>query len=277
MADAHTNLDELLQALSFNLAALKNSGVRSFDCKPETLQKLDNLGIMLGDTQKTPQAANLLYAEEKKAEPGGGDKTAITLRAVPAESLEIDSANNSETLEDIYRNLGDCTRCGLCKGRRNIVFGAGNPNAKLVFVGEGPGHDEDIQGIPFVGPAGQLLTKIIDAMKLTREEVYICNVVKCRPPDNRNPKEDEIRACIPFLERQIAAINPEFIIGLGGIAVQSLLNTTKGITKIRGQWTTYMGVKFMPTFHPSYLLRNPEKKREVWQDVQKVMAVYPYV
>lgn len=274
MADAHNNLDELLQALSLNLETLKANGLPGFDCNPETLRKLDNLGRVLNDTQKSLQAsARQPTATAAKAGSGSDTKAVVTPQVILADGSEINAAHSGETLEDIRKDLGDCKRCGLCTGRHNIVFGAGNPNARLLFVGEGPGHDEDMQGIPFVGPAGQLLTKIIEAMKLTRQDVYICNVVKCRPPGNRNPAEDEIRACIPFLERQIAAINPEFIIGLGGIAVQSLLNTTKGITKIRGQWTTYQGVKFMPTFHPSYLLRNPEKKREVWQDVQQVMAL----
>lgn len=255
--DERINLDELLQSLSLNLEMLKANGVEGFDCTPETVQKLNNLSKALKAAQSDLQA-------RAKVEP---------CAAVAAFNWPADPC---ETLDDVLRDLGDCKRCGLCKTRHNIVFGAGNPKARLVFIGEGPGHDEDMQGIPFVGAAGQLLTKIIGAMKLTRDDVYICNVVKCRPPGNRNPAEDEIKACIPFLERQIAAINPLFIVGLGGIAVQSLLETNAGISRLRGKWTTYKGIKFMPTFHPSYLLRSPEKKREVWEDVQKVMAEYPY-
>lgn len=276
MTEART-LNELLRAFNLNLAMLKDCGLRGFDCKPETLQKLERLGQMAAERPKAPLAAKRLEnTAAAKTEAREAAETVIRPRAVPSVALAENFARTAETLEDIRKDLGDCKRCGLCQDRHNIVFGAGAPNARLMFVGEGPGYDEDMQGLPFVGAAGQLLTKIIDAMKLTREDVYICNVVKCRPPGNRNPAEAEIRACIPFLERQIAAVKPAFIVGLGSVAVQSLLNTTKGISKIRGQWTTYQGIKFMPTFHPSYLLRSPEKKREVWQDMQQIMALYPY-
>lgn len=178
----------------------------------------------------------------------------------------------TDTLETIRADIGDCKRCGLHKGRKNIVFGAGDPNAKLVFVGEGPGRDEDLAGEPFVGPAGQLLTKIIQAITLTREQVYICNVVKCRPPQNRNPLPDEIAACRPFLERQIAAVKPDFIVGLGAFAAQTLLNTTESISRLRGRFHNCMGARLMPTFHPAYLLKNPERKRETWEDMKKLMS-----
>lgn len=168
--------------------------------------------------------------------------------------------------------IGECRRCGLCQGRTNIVFGTGNPQARLMFVGEGPGRDEDRQGVPFVGRAGQLLTDIIKAMKLRREEVYIANIVKCRPPKNRTPVPSEIEACVGFLHRQIEIIRPEVIVGLGSIAVQTLLETSTGITRLRGQFREFMGIPFMATFHPAYLLRNPAKKREVWEDMQQVMA-----
>lgn len=176
------------------------------------------------------------------------------------------------TLESIREELGDCKRCKLHQTRTNIVFGVGNPDAELVFVGEGPGEDEDLQGEPFVGRAGQLLTKIINAMGLKREAVYICNVVKCRPPENRNPEPDEVSTCRPFLEKQIDAIKPKIIVALGNHAAQTLLNTASGITKIRGQFFHYRGnIKVIPTYHPSYLLRNESKKKEVWEDMQKVM------
>jgi DNA polymerase len=176
-----------------------------------------------------------------------------------------------ETLADIRTDLGDCRRCRLSEGRTNIVFGSGNPHARLVFVGEGPGYEEDRQGQPFVGAAGQLLTKIIEAIKFTRNQVYICNIVKCRPPGNRNPKQDEIAACSSFLKRQIAAINPDFICTLGGFAAQTLLATKMPISKLRGVFYDYLGIKVMPTYHPAFLLRNPEKKRSVWDDMKMLM------
>ncbi len=187
------------------------------------------------------------------------------------ESWERGFEFSFETLEGIRADLGNCQRCRLSEGRNNIVFGSGNSHARLVFVGEGPGHEEDRQGQPFVGAAGQLLTKIIEAMKFTRNQVYICNIIKCRPPGNRNPKPDEIAACSPFLKRQIAAINPDFICTLGGFAAQTLLDTKLPISKLRGVFYDYMGIKVMPTYHPAFLLRNPEKKRSVWEDMKILM------
>lgn len=177
----------------------------------------------------------------------------------------------NETLQDIREDLGDCRRCKLSQNRKNIVFGAGNPDTRLVFVGEGPGYEEDRQGQPFVGAAGQLLTKIIQAMTLTREQVYICNIIKCRPPGNRDPESDEIQACSPFLVRQLKAISPDFIVALGSFAARTLLETTAPISKLRGRFYDFMGLKVMPTYHPAFLLRNPDKKRETWEDIQKVM------
>ena len=177
----------------------------------------------------------------------------------------------AETLEDVRRDLGDCRRCKLSEGRKNIVFGAGNSNARLVFVGEGPGHEEDQRGEPFVGAAGRLLTKIIEAMNFAREQVYICNIIKCRPPENRNPMPDEIQACSPFLRRQISSIKPDFICALGTFAAQTLLETSVPISKLKGCFHDYMGIRVLPTYHPAYLLRNPGKKRDVWEDMQKLM------
>jgi DNA polymerase len=172
----------------------------------------------------------------------------------------------------VREELGNCTRCKLFKGRSNIVFGEGDPKAVLVFVGEGPGREEDEQGRPFVGAAGQLLTDIIvKGMKLGRQDVYICNIVKCRPPDNRNPEPDEIEACEPFLKKQLQAINPGVIVALGNVAVKTLLKTGEGITSLRGKWRAYNGIPLMPTFHPAYLLRNPRDKKLVWEDIQQVM------
>ena len=176
-----------------------------------------------------------------------------------------------ETLEKIRNDLGDCRRCRLFENRRNIVFGEGNSEAKLVFVGEGPGYEEDQKGQPFVGAAGQLLTKIIQAIKFTRDQVYICNIIKCRPPGNRNPQPEEIKTCSPFLERQISVIKPDFICALGTFAAQTLLNTNEPISKLRGRFYDYMEIKVLPTYHPAYLLRNPDKKRDVWVDMQKLM------
>lgn len=178
-----------------------------------------------------------------------------------------------DTLLKIRSDLGECTRCKLHKTRNNIVFGDGNPRAELVFVGEGPGHDEDVQGLPFVGRAGKLLTQMIEAMGLQRKDVYICNVVKCRPPENRLPEKDEITPCSPFLLRQIDAIAPKVIVCLGACAAQTLLETNRGISNFRGQWLEFRGRKLMATYHPAYLLRNPSAKSEVWKDLQKVMAV----
>lgn len=176
-------------------------------------------------------------------------------------------------LEAVRAELGDCRRCRLCEKRTNIVFGVGNPEARVMFIGEGPGADEDAQGIPFVGRAGKLLTDIITkGMGLSREDVYIANVVKCRPPNNRDPEADEMSACMPFLEAQIAVIHPDVIVALGRVAVQALMGHPVQITKFRGQWTNFKGVALMPTFHPSYLLRNPSAKRQVWEDIQAVMA-----
>jgi uracil-DNA glycosylase family 4 len=175
------------------------------------------------------------------------------------------------TMDEIRQELGDCKRCKLCSGRTQIVFGSGNPKAELVFVGEGPGADEDQQGVPFVGKAGQLLTKMIEAMKLTRDEVYICNVVKCRPPENRNPEPDEIAACEPFLKAQLASVQPKVIVTLGKFAAQTLLRDQTAITRLRGQWREYEGVPLMPTFHPAYLLRVPTEKKLAWGDLQEVM------
>lgn len=181
-------------------------------------------------------------------------------------------ALNARSLEELRAAIGDCRRCKLCSGRTNLVFGVGNPRAKLMFVGEGPGRDEDLQGEPFVGRAGQLLTDIITkGMGLKREDVYICNVVKCRPPENRNPEPDEVAACEPFLKKQIDIVRPDIIVALGKFAVQTLLQSKVPIGKLRGNWSSYHGIKLMPTFHPAYLLRNPADKKLVWEDIKKVI------
>ena len=180
----------------------------------------------------------------------------------------------AETLEMIRKDLGDCRRCRLHKGRKHIVFGAGNPQARLVLVGEGPGYEEDVHGLPFVGQAGQLLTKILKAIHLRREDVYIGNIIKCRPPGNRNPEPEEIAACLPFLQRQIRAIRPRLICALGTFAAQTLLQSHTPISRLRGHFHTYEDIPLLPTYHPAFLLRNPTKKRDVWEDMQKLQEAY---
>jgi DNA polymerase len=182
-----------------------------------------------------------------------------------------DVAMKLPTLESVREQMGECTLCKLHKGRHNIVFGVGNPRARLMFIGEAPGEEEDLQGLPFVGKAGQLLTKMIEAMGLRREDVYICNTVKCRPPNNRNPEPEELEACEPFLRGQLAAVRPEAIVTLGKFAAQALLREATPISRLRGQWREYQGIPVMPTFHPAYLLRSPQEKGKVWADLQEVM------
>jgi DNA polymerase len=214
------------------------------------------------------------------SQPPVSPAASVSPRSSPAVSLaqepslfEASDRIEGDTLGLIRETIGDCTRCKLHNGRTNIVFGVGSMKAQLVFVGEGPGRDEDIKGEPFVGRAGKLLTQMIEAMGLRREDVYICNVVKCRPPENRLPEKDEITTCSPFLFRQIDVIRPKVICCLGSCASQTLLQTTQGISRFRGEWFDFRGSKLIATYHPAYLLRNPNAKGEVWKDLQKVMAV----
>lgn len=232
-----TQLIETIDEISRSLRFLKQTGCSGFTCSDENLARLD-------DWSKPSSRPNL----KSGLQPG------------------------QTSLSGIRKELGDCQRCRLSKSRKQIVFGSGNPGARLVFVGEAPGYEEDVQGEPFVGPAGQLLTKIIDAIEMTRETVYILNVLKCRPPKNRNPLPDEVKCCSPFMRQQIQSIQPDFICALGKFAAQTLLETDRPISRLRGQFFHYQGIPLMPTFHPSYLLHNPGKKREVWQDMQKLMA-----
>jgi uracil-DNA glycosylase family 4 len=268
--------------------------------KPETRTKLEawldyytELGVspfyLDRDAPAIPAAAP---AESPLTAAAAAAASSVTSAAPPAESavrpvaaapLPVVAASPSlferlervegDTLERIAAELDGCTRCKLHRGRRNIVFGVGNSRAELVFVGEGPGHDEDVQGEPFVGRAGKLLTQMIEAMGLRRADVYICNVVKCRPPENRTPEKDEIATCSPFLLRQLAAIQPKVIICLGGVAAQTLLGTNQPISRYRGQWFDFRGARLLATYHPAYLLRNPNAKGEVWKDLLKAMAV----
>jgi len=190
---------------------------------------------------------------------------------VPIVAAESPKGCGSPELLAIRNALGECTRCKLSSGRHHLVFGVGDPSAELVFVGEGPGEDEDLQGEPFVGRAGALLTRMIEAMGFSRSTVYIANVVKCRPPGNRNPEPDEIAACEPFLKAQLAVLRPRVIVALGKFAAQTLLRDATAITRLRGQWRRYEGIDLMPTFHPAYLLRTPADKKLAWLDLKDVM------
>ncbi len=211
---------------------------------------------LVEDSARRGFKSEIRPAEEAAPPPVGAEPRAAPARDLPS----------------IRAELGDCTRCKLHRGRRNIVFGVGNPTADLMFVGEAPGRDEDLQGEPFVGRAGQLLTDIIVAIGLSRKEVYICNVIKCRPPENRNPEPDEIGQCEPFLKAQIESVQPKLICTRGKFSAQTLLKTETPISKLRGKLFEYNGVPLMPTFHPAYLLRNPASKKDVWEDMKLLHA-----
>ena len=218
--------------------------------------------------------------------PGGSPEPAPPAPAAPAASagqpLEISmfdqvavpvAATPADRLRLIREELGECTRCKLHAGRKTLVYGVGSADAELMFVGEAPGRDEDLQGIPFVGRAGQLLTRIIESIDLRREDVYIANVIKCRPPGNRNPTPDEVRTCEPFLFAQVDAIRPRVIVALGTFAARTLLRTDEPISRLRGRVFDYRGAQLVPTFHPAYLLRSPDRKRDVWEDMKKIRAM----
>jgi uracil-DNA glycosylase len=195
--------------------------------------------------------------------------------SLPASEKKSDEPGQSNiiTLAEVRKELGDCKRCKLHRGRKTIVFGEGNEKATLMLIGEGPGYDEDVQGRPFVGKAGQLLTKILQSINLPREEVYIANIIKCRPPQNRNPETDEIQSCHPFLMKQIRVIQPKIICALGTFSAQTLLKTETKITALHGKLFDLEGIKVIPTYHPAFLLRNPERKREVWEDMKKIVEL----
>ena len=215
----------------------------------------------------TRNYAQHLLREGRIFEPEIQRKVSQSVNITPVSHSELSTVGG---LEEIQKNLGDCTRCGLHKDRKNIVFGVGNPKADLVIVGEAPGRDEDIKGEPFVGRAGKLLTDIIAAIGLSRDDVYICNVIKCRPPNNRPPQPDEIETCSPYMEAQIRSISPAMICTLGKFAAQTLLKTQVPISQLRGNFHEYQGVPLMPTYHPAYLLRNPSAKKDVWEDMKKL-------
>jgi uracil-DNA glycosylase len=228
---------------------------------------LDSAEVGVGEAEQMPRERQQTVQEPQAKSHVENFGTATADPGAPPRPTE-------ELLVEIREDIGDCTRCKLCKlGRTQIVFGVGNPRADLMFVGEAPGQDEDIQGEPFVGRAGQLLTKIIEAIGLTRQDVYIANVIKCRPPQNRNPEPDEVAACEPFLFRQVDAIKPRVIVALGTFAAQCLLKTNDPISRMRGRIYKYRGAQLIPTFHPAFLLRSPDRKRDVWEDMKKVRAL----
>jgi DNA polymerase len=275
-------VQELAGEAARHLEWLRDEGVSEVPVAP---RQAPARGAARGATPTaTPTSASTLsstaaHPERRAAGPESRETatpTAIPPSLRPAAAARAYSLNDkgcgSQALLAIRQELGECTRCKLAGGRTTLVFGTGNPRAELVFVGEGPGADEDQQGEPFVGKAGQLLTRMIEAMGFKREQVYIANVVKCRPPGNRNPEPDEIEACEPFLRRQLEVIGPKVIVALGKFAAQTLLHSDVPITRLRGTWSSYQGVKLMPTFHPAYLLRSPDEKKRAWADLQLVMA-----
>ena len=248
--DSRRILGETIESLRATLEQMARWGCTGFECPPETVATIRRWSVP-GPAPQPSDAASL-------QEDG---------------PLRASRVQGTESLEQVRADLGDCHRCGLDSGRTHIVFGEGSAHARLVFIGEGPGAEEDRSGRPFVGPAGQLLTKMIQAMKLAREQVYICNVIKCRPAGNRDPRPEEIASCRPFLMRQLSAIDPEVVCTLGTHATQSLLNSTDPVSRLRGRFHTFQHFRVMPTFHPAFLLRHPERKRDVWEDMKKIMAL----
>jgi DNA polymerase len=229
-------------------------------------------GLERAAQEVAPASALALPIPAQIAVPVASAPAAIAAIAAPASEPPSVPRNEPRSLSVLAEVVQTCTRCGLCRQRKQAVFARGTGSSGVCFVGEGPGADEDAQGYPFVGKAGQLLDRMIEAMGLGRDEVYVCNVVKCRPPDNRKPEPDEMAACLPYLNEQLELVAPRVIVALGATAVQGLLGTTEGIMRLRGKWKSYRGqFDVMPTFHPAYLLRTPAAKREVWEDLQEVL------
>ena len=260
-------LRDIANEVKRSLLHLQVNGCKGFDCSEKSLEIINSWGKdkVLEHKKSVPTQPTSSHSPDR-SRAGINPQNRRNSIAVP------EPIRRDETLEAIRTEIGDCQRCNLGAKRNNLVFGAGNPDARLAFVGEAPGHDEDMQGKPFVGASGQLLTKMINAMGLGKEDVYICNIIKCRPAGNRNPLPEEIITCLPFLQRQLEVIKPEIICTLGGFATQALLEKTDGITRLRGRFHHYYGIRVMPIFHPAYLLRNASKKREAWDDLQKIMA-----
>ncbi|MBP1688849.1 MAG: phage polymerase-related protein [Deltaproteobacteria bacterium] len=251
----------------------QSSGVEAF---PRTTGSVFPVAVspVAGSGHAVPVQASASQAAPSPGTPQSAPPhTATHVAPVATDLFVLPGVQQAGTLGALREEIGDCRRCKLWSGRTHIVFGVGNPQARLMFVGEGPGRDEDLQAEPFVGRAGQLLTEIITkGMKMRREDVYIANVIKCRPPQNRNPEPDEIAACQPFLLRQIELIRPQVLVALGTFAAQTLLGSRVPISRLRGHWYDYHGVKLMPTLHPAYLLRNPNDKKLVWADIKMVLS-----
>jgi DNA polymerase len=242
--------------------------------RPDTLPPCPDQKSYLAELREMVIGLRHYLEEEKNLGLEGWPSTSSPPEANPPSGPSVEYSPSPSSLEAIRSELGDCRRCKLHPYRTQIVFGTGNPQAKLVFIGEAPGRDEDLQGEPFVGQAGQLLNKIIQAIQLRREEVYIANIIKCRPPENRNPEPDEIAACEPFLIKQLQVIRPKLICALGTFAAQTLLKSEAKISSLRGKFHEYQGIPLMPTYHPAFLLRNPNRKREVWEDMKKIKKEY---
>lgn len=251
------------------------------DIFDEMIGHLQELQTHSKTTFIAPEIVNEFFADvQKKTAPAPAPvvpkapvQASVPVPVSAPSSGAMHMALDKMNLDELNSVTQGCKKCPLCRERNNVVFGEGNPNADLMFIGEGPGYDEDQQGRPFVGKAGELLTKMITAMQFRREDVYIANIVKCRPPGNRNPLPEEAETCLPYLQRQIELIQPKVIVILGAVPLKYLLNKN-GIMRLRGKWDSYNGIKVMPTFHPAYLLRNPEAKREVWDDLQQVMKLF---
>ena len=263
-------------ALAEHLKLFEELGVTGYSTDPAWAARQESQESR-ESTPAGPSPAHALFGPRTGRGPSTtlGTGSPATRPAPPGHETANESSESSvATLAAIREDIGDCTRCKLCRlGRKQIVFGVGSPTADLMFVGEAPGRDEDIQGIPFVGRAGQKLTQIIEAIGLKRDDVYIANVIKCRPPENRNPEPDEVAQCEPFLFRQVDTIKPKVIVALGTFATRSLLKTMDPISRLRGRVYDYRGAKLVPTFHPAFLLRNPSCRREVWEDMKKVRAL----
>ena len=254
-------------------AAPGEAGLKAGTTSVPAGDEADLAGVKAGSASVLATAAHPDVAPAFRPAASNAEASSGTIRDAEAVPVTL-ARSGAEALAAIRDDLGECTRCKLhTLGRRQIVFGVGNPSADLMFVGEAPGADEDAQGVPFVGRAGQLLTKMIEAMGLTRDDVYIANVLKCRPPGNRNPEPDEIETCEPFLFRQLASIDPKVVIALGAFAARTLLKTQDPISRLRGRVYDYRGAKLIPTFHPSFLLRSPGYKREAWEDLKKALAL----
>jgi uracil-DNA glycosylase family 4 len=276
--DDREALRALVGQLKTNLATRGRSGLLGVGLGPGPAQRSRAAGAEPPATGRPASGGRPTVAAERPATAEShavAEPLAAAADATDAgTSLHPHGAAGLKVLRD---DIGDCRRCKLAGGRTNIVYGVGNPNADLVFVGEAPGADEDARGEPFVGKAGQLLTKMIEAMGYRRQDVYICNVLKCRPPGNRNPEPDEVQSCEPFLKRQLAAIRPRMIVALGKFAVQCLLRDDSPISRLRGNFRSYEGIPLMPTFHPAYLLRDPSKKKPAWEDLKAVNAALAQV